>query len=464
MSGRVLIVDPMLPNRVMLKAQISRDFFQVAAVGDAAEMARQLASDPPDVVLLSWTAAREADFTQIALIRATPARAHLPVVLLHSGQDDAAVWDDCHRHHADEVISYDAPRWLISARLNQLVRTKEKIDAMRARQRTLGDMGFAEDHAPYPPAGALSLSLDLSRAGLSVDDTRALTRCLSLDFARVTVRDDGQIAALAVIDEATLGRDVACRALATRRKETMARAEKAGQATSPGGTLYVTRAASRSQVRDALELGADDVLQGPAGLAELATRLRRLAWHQALHAAADRAMSNHLQSALKDPLTGLYNRRYAGGYLSRLLDGTGPDDWITVMMLDLDNFKSVNDRFGHAAGDTVLREVAVRLGDNLRGSDLLARVGGEEFLIVIAGLADDRARAIAERLRAEVAARPFLASPDLAIPLSVSIGVAQTRRCNGAADVDKMLTRADDALYDAKHAGRNRVTFAAVAA
>ena len=83
---------------------------------------------------------------------------------------------------------------------------------------------------------------------------------------------------------------------------------------------------------------------------------------------------------------------------------------------------------------------------------------------VIAGLADDRARSIAERLRAEVAAHPFMASPDLAIPLSVSIGVAQARRADTALDVDGMLGRADAALFEAKHAGRNRVTFAAAAA
>lgn len=467
MPGRVLVVDPMMPHRVMLKAQLSRDFFSVETVGTAADMAHQLAAAPPDVVLLSWSMARAEDFAPLRQIRANPARAHLPVILLHASEGPERVWQDCNANLGDEVMPYNAPRWLMAARVNQLVRTKEKIDAMRARHRTLGDMGFAEDHVSYPPQGALALTLDLSGAGLDTDDRQALVAALRRDFARVVLRDPDDTSAvatgtLAVISEIALGRDAARRALATRHRRTAQGETSAPQAS--GGTLYVAANASRGRVRDILDLGADDFLPHPARVAELATRLRRLAWQNALQAAAEKAMSRHLHSALIDPLTGLYNRRYAAGYLSRLLGNAGPQDWITVMMLDLDNFKAVNDRFGHPAGDAVLREVAARLGGSLRSSDLLARVGGEEFLIVISGLPDDRARAIAERLRTEVAAHPFLAAPDLAIPLSVSIGVAQARRADASCDVETMLHRADAALFDAKHAGRNRVTFAAAAA
>jgi diguanylate cyclase (GGDEF)-like protein len=156
--------------------------------------------------------------------------------------------------------------------------------------------------------------------------------------------------------------------------------------------------------------------------------------------------------AERDWLTGLYNRRYLAAALDRLDDGAGSEP-LSLAIVDLDHFKNVNDRFGHDVGDRVLVRAAELLVEAVRPSDVVARTGGEEFVVLmpVAGMED--ATACADRLCEVVAAeRWHEIAPGLAV--TASIGVASTSAETGAEDVLKM---ADRRLYAAKHAGRNRV-------
>ena len=156
-------------------------------------------------------------------------------------------------------------------------------------------------------------------------------------------------------------------------------------------------------------------------------------------------------------MAGLFNRRYVIAHLNELIarigDGT-PE--IAVMMLDIDYFKAVNDTHGHPAGDDVLRELAARMLRQVRSVDLVARLGGEEFVAVMPETNLAGAVVVAERLRQAVSAEPFTIQPTgLRLPVTISIGVAAS---NGPGEtVENLLKRADDALYEAKRNGRNRV-------
>lgn len=128
----------------------------------------------------------------------------------------------------------------------------------------------------------------------------------------------------------------------------------------------------------------------------------------------------------------------------------------SIDTLDVDFFKQVNDRHGHPAGDAVLREIARRLRHGVRDGDTVARVGGEEFMVLLPGVSEPTALELAERLRAAIAHHP-VQLPDTALPVTISIGVAVTDAAEGA---DAAIARADKALYAAKHGGRNRVVLA----
>jgi diguanylate cyclase (GGDEF)-like protein/PAS domain S-box-containing protein len=178
-----------------------------------------------------------------------------------------------------------------------------------------------------------------------------------------------------------------------------------------------------------------------------------LAYHDATQA---RQTEGDLRDrALHDPLTGLANRQQLADRLMRLAEPRN-DLLIGLCFIDLDGFKRVNDTFGHAVGDEVLRSVARRLSAELRPSDLLARLGGDEFVAVLTGAPDrDAAAAIAERLRATID-HPFVID-GTSVTLSASLGIAIS--LSKELDPDRLLRNADLALYAAKANGKDRVEF-----
>lgn len=157
--------------------------------------------------------------------------------------------------------------------------------------------------------------------------------------------------------------------------------------------------------------------------------------------------------AYRDALTGCYNRRHAMAQLEREVRAAGRGTPFALGMLDLDHFKAVNDTFGHAAGDEVLKAFAHCVDGALRGTDLLARIGGEEFLVIFSATTAPSARAVAERLRERVAALRIPALPE-GRGITVSVGIAEHR---AGASIEQTLARTDRALYRAKEEGRDRV-------
>jgi diguanylate cyclase (GGDEF)-like protein len=158
-----------------------------------------------------------------------------------------------------------------------------------------------------------------------------------------------------------------------------------------------------------------------------------------------------------DPLTSLANRRrFEASAAAAIARARAEGASLAVLMLDIDHFKSVNDRWGHAVGDAVLRAVAGRCRAVLKATDLIARLGGEEFVVLMPDVSAEDATAAAERLRATVAASPVVADGS-AVDVRISLGVTLLRESDAA--LDPLLERADGALYTAKRTGRDRVVF-----
>jgi two-component system cell cycle response regulator len=212
-----------------------------------------------------------------------------------------------------------------------------------------------------------------------------------------------------------------------------------------------------SRLAKGFDLGANEYLIRPVERNELLARARTQVRRKRLQ---ERLRENHRRSlslALTDELTGLYNRRYMLAHLNELLARATKGDMQTaVLMLDIDHFKSVNDNYGHPAGDDILRELAARLLRQVRSVDLVARLGGEEFVAVMPETTLSGAAVVAERLRLSVATEPFtVKASGERLTVTISIGVAATDEIDEGVDV--LMKRADEALYAAKNGGRNRV-------
>jgi diguanylate cyclase (GGDEF)-like protein len=232
--------------------------------------------------------------------------------------------------------------------------------------------------------------------------------------------------------------------------------------------LMLTSVESEDELVKAYEAGIDEYVNKPVNIRALQARLRAAWRYVKLHEewerdraqlkqfAAELAIANRKleHTAHTDPLTGLFNRRAAMTLLAQAWSAaTRNDASLVVMAIDIDHFKSINDQYGHAVGDTALKEVAKTLRANLRNEDNLYRMGGEEFLVVCQNTDMKASLHSAERLRKAVQALEIAACKTL-IKTAVCIGIAQKEA--DMKDVDALVNTADKALYAAKHAGRNR--------
>jgi len=169
------------------------------------------------------------------------------------------------------------------------------------------------------------------------------------------------------------------------------------------------------------------------------------------------------QMAITDPLTGLYNRRYFTERLNETFNNIGREEVIVhLLMFDLDHFKNVNDTYGHQTGDMVLLQFSHILRRQVRKNDIIARIGGEEFVVAMFNIPSERAIKAAERIRAEVEAYEFEGESDH-LHMTTSIGVASYPDIDlDPPGLEKLLQVADESLYYAKNHGRNRVIVAPI--
>lgn len=206
-----------------------------------------------------------------------------------------------------------------------------------------------------------------------------------------------------------------------------------------------------------LELGVSDYLIEPIDRNELRarvrTQVRRRRYYHRLRSLLDRTVS----MAYTDSLTGAFNRRYLQAHLERkLMEMADSEKPVSIMMFDLDRFKTVNDEYGHDAGDAVLQEVARRIGNSVRGFDMLARYGGEEFVVIMPDTDAEQAFVAAERLRRLVGEKRFTI-PGLDAGLTVTLSAGVATATDPMETGDQLLKRADEALYEAKAVGRDKV-------
>lgn len=228
---------------------------------------------------------------------------------------------------------------------------------------------------------------------------------------------------------------------------------------SPPYLLLLTGRDTKQDIAVGLESGASDYLQKPVDRDELRARLLVGRRFTELNRKLLDTQAELRRQALTDPLTRIMNRRAILGRLNEEI-ARAPRQGLplSIGVLDIDHFKSINDKLGHAGGDAVLQELVARAQNTLRMYDAIGRIGGEEFLLVMPGVGPRDTTIVLERLRRAVAEVPFVVQGQ-EVTVTVSIGGAV---CQGET-MDELLSLADDALYAAKEQGRNKVVLADMA-
>ncbi|MGR3377306.1 diguanylate cyclase [Salipiger abyssi] len=454
MTGRILIADGVPTNRIIMRVKLTAAYYEVLQAASGAEALLAVRREKPDLVLAATDLPDMTGRDFCTRLRAMPDAADTPVILVHP-QPDRGQRMRALAAGADDVLARPIDELVLQARLRSLLRARHAEDELRLRDDTRRALGLAE-----PPAG-LEVPARIAIVPVQMDiplrdGIAAMRSCLPDRFEEMTPEQalhlDAPVPEVFVIVD-TGSMSGAGLSLLTQLR------------TSPDlrqtAIVYVTRADCRQEAASALDLGANDLLVNGFDPEELILRLPKQISRKRTADRLRANMQHGLRAAVTDPLTGLYNRRYALPHLARLSDrAAGQNRPYALLLADLDRFKQINDSHGHATGDAVLTEVARRISENLRVADLVARIGGEEFLVAMPDTGREAALRTAERLRRVIECSTVTLPGDGArIGTTVSIGVALARR--GVTErPEALLDRADRALYKAKDAGRNRIALA----
>ena len=465
MLGKILIVDPVVTNRIAMRVKLSAAHYDVRQAETVAQSTTCAAAYLPDLIL---TSAHLQDGDAGALAHAlhdVQLGGKIPVMALATIDDP----DERLRMLSagvDEVAIKPVADAFLFARIRSLIRAYASSTEWELRDDTTRALGFAEKQATFQTHGRVAvISTSPGEAPNWVKGIRGLTPATIVSAAPAQAFSDRETAQTpdAFVLMADGKNRVAMQSLlATIRSQSASR---------HAAILVVDTGCSPIWGAQMLDMGANDLMLNGYHAPELAMRLDALLERKRQGDRLRATVRTGLQAAVSDPLTGLHNRRYAIPHLNRMIErAIASGKPLAVMVADLDHFKSINDTHGHAAGDAVLIQTAQRLRENVRGVDTVARIGGEEFLLILPGVSLNNARIAAVRLCSIIGDKAFDVDINRnQIKVTVSIGMticnpARWDKNDPVPTAQDLIDRADKALYDAKSQGRNRVRLARPAA
>ena len=458
MPGRILIVDNNVMNLKLIEAKLEQEYYETLTATSGAEALEIARSQSPDLIMLDIMMPEMDGYEVCRRLKADAATALIPVVMVTALSDPKDRIEGL-AAGADDFISKPIEDYPLLARLRSLIRLKLLIDMWQVREETSTKLGINDLDINFNQEnnqnGKILVFIN------DMGEARSLERILHEDKHYVELAESFD--------------DYLQKVLKKPWELLIISMEKGGdkevlrltsQIRSHSNTilrsipiLMMTDVVNQGKlIAKAFDIGISDYCSANPEPMEFLSRvriqLRRFRYQDRLR----NNYENSVAMASTDPLTGVYNRRFLDSHLTKMLQRSVEENKpITIAFCDIDFFKIINDTYGHDAGDRVLIEFSQRLQRNLRNFDLLARWGGEEFVIIMPDLDEERAKSVGERLRMKIAAEPFLANSAKPIPVTVSIGV--TRSIGKSDTIMDLVKRADDAMYEAKKSGRNRVVF-----
>jgi len=455
MTARVLVVDDVPANVKLLEARLSAEYFDVVTAMSGTQALAICERAECDIVLLDVMMPDMDGFEVCRRLKSGTKTHHIPIVMV-TALDQPSDRIRGLEAGADDFLTKPVSDVALIARVRSLTRLKMMTDELRMRALTSRDIGIQG-----PERDAIA---ETGRDGrILVVDGRASS------YERIAAMLRGEHAvevepdpASAMFHAAEGNFDLMVVSLGVEGFDGLRLCSQVRslERTRHIPILALAEADNNTRLARALEIGVNDYLVRPIEKNELLARIRTQIRKKRYTERLRDNVQLSIEMAITDALTGLFNRRYMESHLATLIEqGVNRGKPLTLLILDIDFFKAINDTYGHDAGDDVLREFAMRIRKSIRGIDLACRHGGEEFVVVMPETDLGVATIVAERLRRRIASETFpIQQGSGNVEVTISVGIAELRQGETAAE---LLKRADQALYRAKRDGRNRVAPAA---
>jgi len=452
MTARVLVVDDVDANVKLLEARLTAEYFEVRTAHSGPDALQICTREGTDVVLLDVMMPGMDGFEVCRRLKGEPRTQHIPVVMVTALDQPADVVRGLEAG-ADDFLTKPVDDIALITRVKNLARLKLLTDEMLMRAATEEQMGFVA-----------TMSAKLEEAGrdgriMLVDDReRAAERMIAaLEREHHVQREADPARALLEVPDGDFDLMIVSLNLQDADGLRLCSQIRSLDRTRHLPIMIVVEPGEESRLLRGLDMGVNDYIVRPVDPNELSARVRTQIKRKRYTDFLRTRLEETVEMAILDPLTALHNRRYMTSHLKTLFeDSAQRGNPLSVLVLDIDHFKMINDGHGHDAGDSVLREFAMRLKRNIRGIDLACRLGGEEFVVVMPDTDLAKAYLVGERLRQCIATAPFYAGESVGgLEVTASVGVAALEFPEDTPDI--ILKRADQALYCAKRDGRNRV-------
>ena len=448
MTARILVVDDILPNVKLLEAKLVAEYYDVLTASSGFEGLEIAEKYSPDLILLDIMMPGMDGYETCLKLKANPKTAHIPVVMVTAldQREDKVKGLSC---GADDFLTKPVEGLPLLARVRNLTRLKMMNDELRMRQDTGNRFGIT----------AVESDPDRIENVLIVEENKNIAEKM---LANLPERCRGVIEtnpdnipnyfhdteyALVIVSVNFRNHD-GLRICSQIRSTDASRG---------ACVIAVGEDTDNEKLVKALDIGVNDFINRPIDynefVARVETQLKRYDYSRQLKVNVEKSV----EYAVVDPMTGLYNRRYLNLHLDSLckkaFESSKP---VSIAVVDIDFFKSVNDTYGHDIGDQALVQFSEHIKSNIRNFDMGVRYGGEEFIIVMPETSLSEASLVCERVRDAIARTPFIVStPKGTLDITCSIGVASLKLDGESSE--GLIKRADAALYRAKETGRNRV-------